>query len=213
MVSQEIRKVASEIFKLDPQIIHLGLIDLEGHVLIDQSSMSSEPLEPDKDRMMFYYQVGLRRSRREHFNDTYGLTQYVHIVREKMQQLILYLPMITVYLTLDKDLSPERISQIAKKVQNIDKKIPLETIAKNKGLSMPDLFSEMETIVASGTKLNLNYCIEQELDEYEQEDIFDYFRSSQDDDIESALKEFGDRDVSLEQLQMMRIKFMSEYAN
>ena len=123
MVSQEIRKVASEIFKLDPQIIHLGLIDLEGHVLIDQSSMSSEPLEPDKDRMMFYYQVGLRRSRREHFNDTYGLTQYVHIVREKMQQLILYLPMITVYLTLDKDLSPERISQIAKKVQNIDQKI------------------------------------------------------------------------------------------
>jgi ATP-dependent DNA helicase RecQ len=98
-------------------------------------------------------------------------------------------------------------------IQNIDKKIPLETIAKNKGLTMPDLFSEMETIVASGTKLNLNYCIEQELDEYEQEDIFDYFRSSQDDDIESALKEFGDRDVSLEQLQMMRIKFMSEYAN
>lgn len=123
MVSQEIRRLASEIFKTDSQIVHLGLIDLEGHVLIDQSSLSSEPYEPDKDRMMFYYQVGLRRSRREHFNQAYGLTQYIHIVREKMQQLILYLPMITVYLTLDKDLSPDRIAQIAKKVQNIDKQI------------------------------------------------------------------------------------------
>ncbi|AJZ75796.1 hypothetical protein [Candidatus Nitrosotenuis cloacae] len=123
MVSQEIRRLASEIFKTDSQIVHLGLIDLEGHVLIDQSSLSSEPYEPDKDRMMFYYQVGLRRSRREHFNQAYGLTQYIHIVREKMQQLILYLPMITVYLTVDKDLSPDRIAQIAKKVQNIDKQI------------------------------------------------------------------------------------------
>lgn len=123
MVSQEIRRLASEIFKTDSQIVHLGLIDLEGHVLIDQSSMSSEPYEPDKDRMMFYYQVGLRRSRREHFNQAYGMTQYIHIVREKMQQLILYLPMITVYLTVDKDLSPDRIAQIAKKVQNIDKQI------------------------------------------------------------------------------------------
>ena len=123
MVSQEIRRLASEIFKTDSQIVHLGLIDLEGHVLIDQSSLSSEPYEPDKDRMMFYYQVGLRRSRREHFNQAYALTQYIHIVREKMQQLILYLPMITVYLTVDKDLSPDRIAQIAKKVQNIDKQI------------------------------------------------------------------------------------------
>ncbi len=123
MVSHEIRRLASEIFKTDSQIVHLGLIDLEGHILIDQSSLSSEPYEPDKDRMMFYYQVGLRRSRREHFNQAYGLTQYIHIVREKMQQLILYLPMITVYLTVDKDLSPDRIAQIAKKIQNIDKQI------------------------------------------------------------------------------------------
>jgi len=123
VVSTEIRKLASEIFKTDPQIIHLGLIDLEGHVLIDQASASSEPYEPDKDRMMFYYQVGLRRSRREHFNEAYGLTQYIHIVREKMQQLILYLPLITIYLTLDKDLAPDRIAQIAKKIQNLDKQV------------------------------------------------------------------------------------------
>jgi ATP-dependent DNA helicase RecQ len=98
-------------------------------------------------------------------------------------------------------------------IQNIDKKIPLETIARNKGLTLPDLLVEMETIVASGTKLNLDYCLEQELDEYEQEDICDYFRNSHDDDMESAFEEFKDRDVSIEHLKMMRIKFMSEYAN
>ena len=98
-------------------------------------------------------------------------------------------------------------------IQNIDKKIPLETIAKNKGLTLPDLLVEMETIVASGTRLNLDYCLEQELDENEQEDIFDYFRNSHDDNMDNAFDEFKDRDVSIEHLKMMRIKFMSEYAN
>jgi len=98
-------------------------------------------------------------------------------------------------------------------IQNIDKKIPLETIAKNKGLSMQDLLIEMETIVASGTKLNLDYCLEQELDEDEQDEIFDFFKNSPDDNMESAFEEFKDRDVSIEHLKMMRIKFMSEYAN
>ena len=98
-------------------------------------------------------------------------------------------------------------------IQNIDKKIPLETIARNKGLSRPDLLVEMETIVASGTRLNLDYCLEQELDDNEQEDIFDYFRNSHDDNMENAFEEFKDQDVSMEHLKMMRIKFMSEYAN
>ena len=98
-------------------------------------------------------------------------------------------------------------------IQNIDKKIPLETIAKNKGLSIPDLLVEMETIVASGTRLNLDYCLEQELDEDEQDEIFEYFRNSPDDNMENAFEEFRDRDVSIEHLKMMRIKFMSEYAN
>jgi len=67
--------------------------------------------------------------------------------------------------------------------------------------------------VASGTRLNLDYCLEQELDEDEQDEIFEYFRNSHDDDMESAYEEFKDRDVSIEHLKMMRIKFMSEYAN
>ena len=98
-------------------------------------------------------------------------------------------------------------------IQNIDKKIPLDTIARNKGLSLQDLLVEMETIVASGTKLNLDYCLEQELDEDEQEDIFDYFRGSPDDNLECAYEEFKGNNVSIEHLQMMRIKFLSEYGN
>jgi ATP-dependent DNA helicase RecQ len=98
-------------------------------------------------------------------------------------------------------------------IQNIDKKIPLDTIARNKDLTLQALLTEMETIVASGTRLNLDYCLEQELDENEQEDIFDYFRGSHDDNLDEAYEEFKDRNVSLEHLQMMRIKFLSEFGN
>ncbi|MBT8251319.1 MAG: hypothetical protein KJO99_00585 [Nitrosopumilus sp.] len=123
MVSTDIRKLAGEVFKMDSQISHIGLIDLEGHVLLDQSAGQPEPMEPSNERIMFYYQVGLRRSRREHFNREYGETNYIHIVREKTQQVVLYLPMITIYLTIDKSVSPEGIANIAKDIQNIDKLI------------------------------------------------------------------------------------------
>jgi len=97
-------------------------------------------------------------------------------------------------------------------IQNIDKKIPLEAIASNKNISVSELLVAMEGIVASGTKLNLNYCLEEELDENEQ-DIFDYFRESTEDNIDEAYEEFKDSNVTFEQLQLMRIKFLSEYGN
>lgn len=98
-------------------------------------------------------------------------------------------------------------------IQNIDKKIPLEAIASNKDLSVAELLSAMEGIVASGTKLNLSYCIDEELDDAEQEEIFDFFKEATDDNLDEAYEEFKDRDVSIEQLQLMRIKFLSEYGN
>ncbi len=98
-------------------------------------------------------------------------------------------------------------------IQNIDKKIPLETIAQNKDLTLDELLGAMEAIVASGTKLNIGYCIDEELDEDEQEDIFEYFRNAEDDDLNAAYEEFRDYDISIELLQLMRIKFMSDYAN
>ncbi len=120
LVSKEVEQLALEIFKADPKIIHQGLIDLEGNVLLDQSSAATEPMEPDPDRIKFYNQVGLRRSSREHFDDAYGKTEYIHIIRENMQQLILYLPMITIYLTLEKSITPEEVKTTAQRIKFID---------------------------------------------------------------------------------------------
>ncbi len=123
MVSKEIEQLAVEIFKADQKIIHQGLIDLDGNVLLDQSSAATEPMEPDAERVKFYNQVGLRRSSREHFDDAYGKTEYIHIIRENMQQMILYLPMITIYLTLEKSITPEEVKIAAQKIKFIDNEI------------------------------------------------------------------------------------------
>ncbi len=123
MVSKEIELLAVEIFKADQKIIHQGLIDLEGNVLLDQSSAATDPMEPDAERVKFYNQVGLRRSSREHFDDAYGKTEYIHIIRENMQQMILYLPMITIYLTLEKSITPEEVKIAAQKIKFIDNEI------------------------------------------------------------------------------------------
>lgn len=98
-------------------------------------------------------------------------------------------------------------------IQNVDKKIPLETIAKNKELKLEQLLEEMETIVASGTKLNLGYAIDEMVDEYEQEEIMDYFKSCETSDLQVAQEEMADSNFNREQLKIMRIKFLSEYGN
>ena len=98
-------------------------------------------------------------------------------------------------------------------IQNVDKKIALETIAKNKQLKIEELLEEMETIVASGTKLNLGYAIDEMVDEYEQEEIIDYFKGCQTSDLKVAQEELADSDFNWEQLKLMRIKFLSEYGN
>ena len=98
-------------------------------------------------------------------------------------------------------------------IQNVDKKIPLEMIAKNKDLRIDELLEEMETIVASGTKLNLNYAINDMVDEYEQEEIIDYFKSCDTSSLQIAQEELADSNFNWEQLKIMRIKFLCEYGN
>ena len=98
-------------------------------------------------------------------------------------------------------------------IQNVDKKIPLETIARNKDLRLDTLLEEMETIVASGTKLNLNYAIEDMLDEDDQDEIIDYFRSCETSSLQVAQEELADSNYNWEQLKIMRIKFISEFGN
>lgn len=98
-------------------------------------------------------------------------------------------------------------------IQNVDKKMGLETIAKNKDLRIDELLEEMETIVASGTKLNLDYAIEEMVDEYEQEEIMDYFKSCETSSLQVAQEELADSNFSWEQLKLMRIKFLCVYGN
>jgi ATP-dependent DNA helicase RecQ len=97
-------------------------------------------------------------------------------------------------------------------IQNIDRKLALTDIASAKGLKMDDLIKEMEQIVYSGTKLNIKYWIDEMLDDDQQEEIHDYFMESESDNIENALKEF-EGDYDLDELRLMRIKFISEVAN
>lgn len=98
-------------------------------------------------------------------------------------------------------------------IQNIDKKIPLDTIARMKEIQMIDLLQEMETIVSSGTKLNIDYCINDYVDEYDQEDMYDFFQTSESGNIEEAVDVLKENNISQEQFRLMRIKFMSDYAN
>ena len=97
-------------------------------------------------------------------------------------------------------------------IQNIDRKLPLDDIASAKGMEMPDLIKEMEAIVYSGTKLNVDYWVNDVLDEDQQEEIHDYFMEAETDKIDVAIDEF-DGDYDDEELRLYRIKFISEVAN
>jgi ATP-dependent DNA helicase RecQ len=97
-------------------------------------------------------------------------------------------------------------------IQNIDRKLNLDDIARGKGLNIDALIKEMEQIVYSGTKLNIKYWIDEILDDEQQEEIHDYFMESESDSIEEALKEF-DGEYDINELRFMRIKFISEVAN
>jgi ATP-dependent DNA helicase RecQ len=96
-------------------------------------------------------------------------------------------------------------------IQQVDKKMPLETIAKSKDMRLEQLLEEMETIVASGTKLNLDYAINQLVDEDDQQDILDYFKSCETSSLQVAQEELADLSLELEQLKIMRIKFLNVY--
>ncbi|MEO5980282.1 MAG: DNA helicase RecQ [Chryseolinea sp.] len=98
-------------------------------------------------------------------------------------------------------------------IQQIDRKVDLEDIAEKARMSFEDLLTEIENICYSGTKLNLSYYIDQVIDSHKQDDIHDYFMNAETDSLEQALGDGTMSDYSEEEVRMMRIKFMSEYAN
>ena len=98
-------------------------------------------------------------------------------------------------------------------IQSIDRKLSLKDISDSIGIDMKDLITEIETIVNSGTKINITYYLDEILDEEHQEEIFEYFREAEDDSIEAALKELGEDEYSEDDIRLMRILFMSELGN
>lgn len=98
-------------------------------------------------------------------------------------------------------------------IQQIDRKIDLDEMADMKGWDMDTLLNEIEMICYSGTKLNLDYYLEQIMDDDKQDDIIDYFLNAESDDIDDAMDEFEEEDITEEDLRIMRIKFLSEHAN
>ena len=97
-------------------------------------------------------------------------------------------------------------------IQNIDRKLPLDDISSAKGMDMDDFIRELEAIVFSGTKLNINYWIDELFDEDQQDEIHEYFMESETDDIEAAIEEF-DGEYDDQELRLYRLKFISEVAN
>jgi len=98
-------------------------------------------------------------------------------------------------------------------IQAIDRKIPLEDIAKGNDLSMPELLEELDGIVNSGTKIRLDYYLNKHIDEYVRETVVDYFKEAETDSIDAAYKELKDDEVTWEEVQLLRLKFLSDYAN
>lgn len=98
-------------------------------------------------------------------------------------------------------------------IQGVDRKVPLEDLAEANGLKMEELLDEMYAIVTSGTKLNIDYYVDENIDEYTREDIEDYFMEAQTDSADIAFQELAEDDITLEEIQIMRVKFMSDNAN
>ena len=98
-------------------------------------------------------------------------------------------------------------------IQSLDKKLSIEDIAKGIGLSSDELIKEIETIVESGTKLDLQYMLDEMIDDYEQEELFDFFKDSENFSIEEAREEFEEDEYSDEELRIARIQFISKIGN
>ncbi|MFM7217084.1 MAG: DNA helicase RecQ [Bacteroidota bacterium] len=98
-------------------------------------------------------------------------------------------------------------------IQNTDRKISLEDMARSKGLKLTDLITELETIVSSGTRLDINYYINEVIDRDRQDYFFDYFKSAETDSTKEALKALGEDEYSLDDIRLLRVKFLSELGN
>ena len=97
-------------------------------------------------------------------------------------------------------------------IQSIDRKVPLRDLAQSRGLDFDKMLDEIEAIVYSGTRINIDYCIHEEMDDDHMQDIFEYFKESDSDRLSVAIEELGD-EYTEEEIRLVRIKFISEMGN
>jgi ATP-dependent DNA helicase RecQ len=133
-----------------------------------------------------------------------------------------FIDLISKYVSDNEIMRPDDfvVKQVANKsknkvniIQSIDKKIPLYDIADGNALSMEELLEEMYVIVNAGTRLDINYYIEENVDEYSNEDITDYFMEAESDNLDKAADALSDDDITLEEIKLVRISFLSSMAN
>ena len=98
-------------------------------------------------------------------------------------------------------------------IMGVDRKVGLEDLAKSKGLTMPELIKEMEAIVYSGTKLNVDYYLKAQYDQDQIDDVFMYFKEAEDDSMKLAMDELEEDEYPEELIRLVRIKFVSELGN
>ena len=98
-------------------------------------------------------------------------------------------------------------------IQAIDRKIALDDIAESKGLDFDELLDEIEAIVNSGTKINIDYFLVQIMDQDRIDEVFEYFKEAESEDVDDAMKELGENDYTEEEIRLVRIKFISEMGN
>jgi len=98
-------------------------------------------------------------------------------------------------------------------IQAIDRKVALDDLAESKGLDFSELLDEVEAIVYSGTKINIDYFLEEIMDDDHIAAVEDYFREAETDNIHDALKELGEDDFTEEEVRLVRVKFLSEMGN
>lgn len=176
--------------------------DIPPFVIFQESSLKDMSFQypTTKEELTNIQGVGLGKARR------YG-APFLSLIKEYVEQNDIERPQDMVVKSL-----VNKSGLKVQLIQNIDRKLPLEDISKSQGKSLDEIIEEIEMIVNSGTRVNINYYIDEILDEDNQEEIYDYFSEAETDSLDVAYQEF-DGDYTEEELRLMRIKFMSEMAN
>lgn len=168
--------------------------------------------DPSLDEMCMHYPINLEELKRIHGVGTGKAVKFgkpfVELIKQYVEDNGIDRPLDLVVKS-----TANRSALKVSIIQNIDRKIGLEDLASAKGITYEDLLKEVESIVNSGTKLNIGYFVDEMIDSDRQEEVYDYFRAAEVDSIEEALNELGEEDYTYEDIQLMRIKFMSELGN